>query len=218
VAFLVSDVTARVRQICPGFYPDADPYALAFVNEVQVDIALECALFSFETVDISVVNGTRDYSVDPTIYQLSSAIYYQTSTSRWPLQVSSLNEMENRYPAWQADQVGSPFKIFFNGNTVGLYQTPDTTTVSGYPLVRLTVRKAHQFAALSDTLPVQTPRIDAWAYPVAARWCADHEVDRLPEMMALARGALQDLKSFGLRRAMRLNPSVKPQFRIPRNI
>lgn len=217
MAFLVSDVTARVRLHMSSFPQDVDANALIIMKDVHSSIVEQIDLYPVQTVDISLTSGTREYSLDPDIFQIKSGVYLTSASSYVPLWETSIDWLDYNAKSWRMQGTGQPTKYYELGGNIGFYPTPNTTTSGGYPIARLTVKKRNAITSISDSLPSQIPNLDAYVYGACLRYAQMNQADSIQKFQQLYALALEDLRRFIDGKLLRQKPSVRANTRRVRN-
>lgn len=152
----------QVVDLATKAYADLnDTEALAYANEAWLDICRAVEIVT-SSLDVSITAGQREYDLADAILKGWSANYYVSADSWFELQPTNKGELDASKKGWRAHGTGIP-KYFYlspkeddTGKIVmGLYPTPNTTSVGGppaYPLIKLVVTKTTTLS-LATTLP-----------------------------------------------------------------
>jgi hypothetical protein len=144
MASLVSDIITRFRVR----YGDCSaPQALIHFNDALREITSR-AQIRRTSITTALVAGTREYDLDVSVFKVYEAYYETSSAERFPLIMTSLDELDVREFGWQAQNFQStPMRMYVsstpNVNTgkqvIGLDPIPAVTTDigSGYPRVSI---------------------------------------------------------------------------------
>jgi hypothetical protein len=151
-------------------------------DECYMELVSRCELEMTE-VDVSLVDGTREYSISAGIFNVYEAYYKFTSdTSEWrPLWETNIDTQATIRKGWRIGEgstAGGPLMYYIASassgssaaNVVGFDPIPDTTTVSGYPKVTLYCNK-HVALGLSDTIPTSLLNTAIFTMGMAVKWC-----------------------------------------------
>src|SRR5579885_3452558 len=109
---------------------------------------------------------------------------------------------------WRTQPNGTPIWYDERAGRLILYPTPSASTVSGYPIVSLTVQRTDALASTS-TLPVAADEYDAWIYGLCRKYAAEKERDQFPAFDALYRQALNELIAFSEGKSARQMPNIQ---------
>lgn len=172
----VANVIASLRRRIPTITPDD---ALEYINRVHEDLSAMLPLRQ-DTEDVSLTDGTREYSLDEDIVQIWDAEYRTSATEGHQMKQTSVPDLVLDRAAWRLAVDGKPFEYYIWGNTtgkvVGFFPTPETTTTSGYPIVRLYVSRRNTLT-LSDSLPQTILNKQVYVEGAAWYYCADFKPD-----------------------------------------
>lgn len=164
-------------------YPElTDAQVLDDLNVVNEEL---CKRFRInvgtETLS-SFVSGTATYNMPANVAQVYSADYYQSSTSGFPLEPTTVQTLNNRTRGWRTLSNGTPVMFYVDGAVsggtvpkVGFFPVPDTTTASSYPQCRMdvayfvTLVTSSPSSGQSDVMPVAVYDHDAWKYGTYVR-------------------------------------------------
>lgn len=119
------DVFQRTYRDCD------DTRALAILNEIDEEILLELPLRR-ALVEVSLVLGTQEYTLDETVLRVWSARFC-LGPSQTPLTETSIDSLDIDTPQWRSYGNGSALKFYTSANattgTLGLVPPPNYSTL-----------------------------------------------------------------------------------------
>jgi hypothetical protein len=220
MAYLVSDVTAQVRDHMSDFPPDSDALALTLVNLVQTDIVRRVRIYPLQTFTINLVANQQEYDLDPTVWRIWSCLFNQDPNTNPRIWETSIDELDAEMPNWRmATPSFTPYKYYEQGRKIGFWPTPNTSgsSPSTYPFITMYCLTTEPLASTASSFPSFLPTVDPWVWGVCARWAAMQRRDDVTYFTTLAEGSLNDLISFVNGVLVRQKPSVRANYRRPRN-
>jgi len=191
-----------------------DQEALTYLQAVHNKILRLVRVKPDEIYDQSLTLGVGSIALDPLISRIWSACYMSSSDDVRPLYPRSVDELDwSTKGIWRTQPPGTPIWYDERAGRLILYPTPDTSTVSGYPIVRLTVQKTDTLS-LSSSLPTAADEYDAWVYGLCRKYAAEKARDQFVAFDGLYRQALNELIAFSEGKSARQMPNV--QANVPR--
>jgi len=219
MGFLVSDVTALVRDHMSDFPPDSSALALQLVNFAQSDIVRACRVYPTVEFKINLVNGQQTYPLDDTVVRIWRAYWWIAPQNGIRIYETSIDELDDINPAWlNLSPANQAYRYYEDGRNLGLVPPPNIDSpVSGYPYVKIYCATQHQFATVSDPLPTFLTQMDAWVWGSCARWAAIQRRSDADYFADLAAGARTDLVRLVNGTLVRQKPQVRAAYSNIRN-
>ena len=191
-----------------------DQEALTYLQAVHNKILRLVRVKGDETYDQALTAGVGDMALDSAICRIWSAVYKASASDARPLYPRSVDELDWQTKGiWRTQPNGTPIWYDERAGRLILYPTPSESTVSGYPIVRLTVQKTDALA-LSTDLAVAVDEYDAWVYGLCRKYAAEKARDQFPAFDGLYRQALNELIAFSEGKSARQMPNI--QANVPR--
>jgi hypothetical protein len=191
-----------------------DQEALTYLQAVHNKILRLVRVKRDETYDQSLTAGVGDMALDSSISRIWSATYLSSADDVRPLYPRSVDELDWQTKGlWRSQPKGTPIWYDERAGRLILYPTPDTSTVGGYPIARLTVQKTDALT-LSSALPTAVDEYDAWVYGLCRKYAAEKARDQFPAFEGLYRQALNELIAFSEGKSARQMPNI--QANVPR--
>lgn len=208
---LVSQILARIQR---SKRDCSDGVALGFVNDVHGELLSRYSLRD-DVLEVSLTAGVQEYGLDETAVMVEVASYVLDSNRSVPLGTLDPGEMDALEPGWRVRAAGTPARFWIgadlSGATIGLYPKPDAATSSGYPLVRLNVRRRQILTSL-DSIPNGLLNGDAYVYGALRRFCEERHQDELPVWMDRERDAFLKLETYMSQRQQQQGARILPAF------
>lgn len=220
MAYTVAQCIQQCLLHMSDFPPLTDSNALLLANLTQADIVRSVALYPETTFNISLVSGQQEYTLDPSIIHVTSAIWRWNNqvTAQIALIPTSIDQLDYEYPNWRAMSPATTYKYYERGGMLGLVPPPSQTTAAGYPIVILYTQTEQPFASTSSTLPAQVPTTDPWVWGMCARWAAMQRRDDAAGFADLALSARNDLIKFVNGRLLRQKSQMRQSYSRVRNL
>lgn len=169
---------------------------VSYINDAYQDLLInlqdDAALLLDTTKSITLVPGTRVYSLDTTAHHLSLMdwSFANASNNNDPVEYRTLEWIQAVYPSYQTDSTGNPQYVYQEGNEqVGFYPVPSTAATISYKFSKPFSRLVNP----SDTFLVP----DRWLVPIeaAARamYAADKSFVDAEELAAIAEQKMVEL-------------------------
>lgn len=146
-----------------------------------------------------IIAGIFEYQVSAVMMKAYSATWWNDVNTPIPLKLTSVDGLRDLNPGWDqrlSTQEGIPRQFYLVGRPIGstaafflgFDQTPQASTVGGYPYVVLDIQ-AHTELALTDTVPETLPDEEAIVSGMCWRWALEQdrgEVDGWKKIMDTA--------------------------------
>ena len=190
----------------------SNTYALGLLNTTHKVLCADIGLFESAQFTINLVAGQQYYALDDTIARLL-AVYYAAAAGVYPMYVEESSEdiLDETVPGWRSSviQAAPPSQYFTDGNMLGLYPTPSTSTSGGYPVLQL-FTKAVTTLTYSGNLPSQVYTDNAWVYGMCELHAERKQPDQLERMHKSAVKYKMELLRLTQGRTVRQKPSRGP--------
>lgn len=211
----VANVIEDARVACPDLADDTA--ALRWLNVVHRNLVEEFRLVT-TTTDLTLVAGTREYTLGDEYSAIWSAEYRASSTATpIPVEPTSVDELDADYGAWRDFRRTEP-RFFYqytdtNGAAVvGFDALPQTSSSGGYPTVRLYVSK---YVALTGggNIPASVRDYKVYTWGLCCEFAKLRKRDELPVFEKLYEDAKNQLGTYIARRQRNNEPKIIPMLR-----
>jgi hypothetical protein len=142
-------------------------------------------------VSVNLTDGTQEYDLAATYQLIQSVVYYESATSYWVLEPTSIDHLDVLDPTWRTRNTstdeGDPTMYYIrqvvdtdtSKQNIGFLPIPDTTTSAGYPIVKV---YSHQEGTItsSETLPSSLLSDQIYIYKMAEIYSAEHDLGKNP--------------------------------------
>lgn len=210
------DVLSYIAEV----YPEMDTsgsLALRLLQEAHNDLLRQIRLYPTETVDLTLVADTQEYTLDSTVLRAWAATYYYASASPQGLIETSYDQLDYENKLWRDAASGVPTRWYDVGSVVGLYPKPATATSGGYPKVTLYVSKEKTLST-GTTMPAMVPNYDAWIAAACAKWAMRNDQNQLVKWKQIARIEQESLAAYIMGRQARNHPNAHFGMPVPKGI
>lgn len=185
----MAETAQNIINLARNTFPDmTTAKGVFYMNNIQKRLVHELGI-RLTSKTISLTSGTREYTLGGTVATIE-AVNYSTSATAWVnLTPTSTSELDIKQAGWEVDPAtGTPYSFYIrpvlSGTTtdafkIGFYPTPDTTTATGYPIVRIDYADNQDFTVAgvaSETIPESV--MEPLVYVQGLRWL--HCVDTRP--------------------------------------
>jgi hypothetical protein len=139
MSFSVTDIRKAVLNVYSMLNDDD---ILGYLNQVRPRILRQFRLRN-TTQTFNITNGTQEYAITTPMLGATAVEYVRSATTGdfKVLESTSIERLDSENSAWRRRNVSEPTFYYFTdgltGPKMGLTPTPDTTTASGYPNIRV---------------------------------------------------------------------------------
>jgi len=150
-----------------------------------------------------------------TVLRIWKAAYKAQAGDFQELKQTNVDRLDDNSPAWRNYQSSTPYYVYDRGGNIGFVPPPDTSTVSGFPIVTLYCSQTSDTPlGIGDSLPSMARTGNAWLYRVLARWCDMYHPELAQNFEVLSAREYERLISYSYGRMSRDKAAV--QMRIPK--
>ena len=184
MASTVDQVVTKFRRT----YPDCgSTRAGEFFADAHREILVRLRLRE-TVVNISLVDGTQEYALGDTTLLVNSVVFVNSATEGdfYPLEPTSVDHLDYDDPTWRGRvDEDSPLQFYIRNvpdsdgskQMIGFLPIPDTTTATGYPIVKVYCQQEGTITA-SETVPPQLLSDQIYVYKMASLYAAEKDNKR----------------------------------------
>jgi hypothetical protein len=157
---IYTDVITQVKSVFPDI-PSAK--ALEYCNRVNRELNIGLAS-RYKVESVNLTSGARSYDMPTGAVKLEKAVYVQSASVRYELEVVTRALLDEMDPLWDYRTTTSrPLMVCVDQVNVAadngaklqvtLFPTPNTTTSASYPVMELRVATSSDVVEADDILP-----------------------------------------------------------------
>lgn len=140
-------------------------------------------------VSVNLTDGTQEYDLAATNQLIMSVVYYESATSYWVLDATTIDHLDTLDPGWRlritSDDEGDPTQFYLrqvvdtdtSKQVIGFIPIPDTTTSAGYPIVKVYCHQEGTITA-SETLPASLLSDQIYIYKMCSIYAPEHSPEK----------------------------------------
>lgn len=180
----LADAINQARQTFPEM---SSTRALGYASIVHRRL-LKVLNIRENSTTISLTTGTGDYDLPVDVAGIFAVVYYQSSTAYSALSLTSFEDQDMIYPEWRADtSTGTPSKYLIRSTkstdpsdkfTLTLLPTPNTTTGTGYPILKIWYVDHADVTGLDAVLPGTLLDDRVYVNGIRALYCEDNALEK----------------------------------------
>lgn len=203
-------------------YPNCDqPRAKDLFFQAHREILLETRCRE-ETISVSLTDGTRLYDLSSTALLVLGADYMTSATANpKPLQETHLDDLDEDSRGHRARLTeGTPSRYFLRHPSdsdtselqIGFDPIPDTTTSSGYPIVRVYAIKEADLTNF-ETVPPMLKSDEVYLSVMCRDYALEADHQKYPFWHEVAKAHLAENVRFVRDRLDRLDTRLRPDYK-----